>query len=390
MPLNLSPAFNGIPGIYVLGPARDGVHWKIGMASSLIDRLKSYAICFPRGFYIRMLVTLPPMEPGSAWMKPNIEQAVAVIERRIHRALDAEEKLFEQQEQEKKDGQRSHVDALDVYRMTEVHEQSEWFHGAFKDIKAVVARALLELGVGHRAKVHLNLASEKYGPAERGKESGRIPEGDTVKGVDASPLLLEHLLDSNEMAGVNAMFQLHQQSLDPKLQGLAIPDGPLEDRAYEVRAIKGKRVAADGTLEYKVAWKGYKREDWSWEPEAELENARQAIADWESHKAELRARAQQRKAARLERKQASQAARTLTRLPTVVTQRGTGYALKVGPIKRLPRQQGTPHRSQACQKGKLHGLPEHPCPHRCRRLRVLGGLVVERERHALRHILCAA
>ena len=274
MPLNLSPAFNGIPGIYVLGPSKNGVFWKVGMASSLIDRVKSYSICFPRGFYIRMLVTLPPMEPGGLWTKPNIEKAVAVIERRIHETLDEEERRFEQ----------SQPDAVDVYRMTEVHEQSEWFHGRFADIKAVIAQTLLQLGVGARAKIHLDLAGEKYGPVERGTETGLIPEGDTVEAVDASPYLLEHMLDSDEITGVNALLELREQALDPQLQGLAIPEGPIEEREYEVRLIKGKRITKDGTVEYKVSWKGYKQENDSWEPLVNLPHALDVIDDYEKKK----------------------------------------------------------------------------------------------------------
>ena len=286
MPLNLSPAFNGIPGIYVLGPSKNGVFWKVGMASSLIDRVKSYSICFPKGFYIRMLVTLPPMEPGSLWTKPNIDKAVAVIERRIHDTLDEEERRFEQSE----------AGAVDVYRMTEVHEQSEWFHGRFADIKAVIAQTLLQLGVGARAKIHLDLAGEKYGPVERGKETGRIPEGDTVEGVDASPYLLEHMLDPDEMAGVNALFELRDQPLAPELQGLSIPEGPIEDREYEVRLIKGKRIAKDGTVEYKVSWKGYKQENDTWEPLENLPHALDAIDDYGKKKKDKLARKLAKKA----------------------------------------------------------------------------------------------
>ena len=47
-----------------------------------------------------------------------------------------------------------------------------------------------------RLRHPLGLASAKYGPVERGKESGKLPEGDTVEGIDASPYLLEHMLDS--------------------------------------------------------------------------------------------------------------------------------------------------------------------------------------------------
>ena len=308
MPLNLSPAFNGIPGIYVIGPSKDGTYWKIGMATSLIDRLKSYSICFPRGFYIRMLVTLPPMQPGSLWSKPNIDKAVRIIESEIHGALDYEEACFRKQnpdpkekltetEQEVRDKLACRDNAFDVSRLIGVHKNSEWFRAKFADVKAIIAQTLLHLGVGERAKIHLNLASEKYGPVERGKETGKTPEGDTVEGVDASPYLLEHMLNSDELAGVNALFELHQQ-LAPALQGLAIPEGPPAEREFEVRLIKGKRIFR-GQLQYKVAWKGYRKENDTWEPVEHLLHARGAIDDYEAREADKRDMRESRRIGRL-------------------------------------------------------------------------------------------
>ena len=71
MPLNLGPAWGGIPGIYVIGPGKNGRYWKVGMATSLRDRLSDYAICFPKGFWIRMLISLPPQE--GEWRGRNIQ-----------------------------------------------------------------------------------------------------------------------------------------------------------------------------------------------------------------------------------------------------------------------------------------------------------------------------
>ena len=65
MPLNLSEAFTGVPGIYVIGkdnPPRKKSFWKVGLATSMRSRLQDYAICFPEGFYIKMLLTLPTVK----------------------------------------------------------------------------------------------------------------------------------------------------------------------------------------------------------------------------------------------------------------------------------------------------------------------------------------
>jgi len=279
MPLNLSPAFAGVPGIYVIGPSKTGKYWKIGMATGLRARLKDYAICFPKGYYIRMLVTLPP--PEADWRDRNISRAVRVIEQRIHSELDAEERRHESGEKQ----------ALDIYRLTEVHSQSEWFHGDFRDIKAVIVRTLLHLGLKEQVRIHLDLASAKYGPVERGRQASQIPAGDSLDAFDTSPLLLEHILESRERDAVRAMFDLAlQEPLDPALQGFRIPDTAADDRTYVVRAIKGRRVNDDGGVEYLVSWEDYGKEHDTWEPAEALGDAGQAIADWETREVDKRSR----------------------------------------------------------------------------------------------------
>jgi hypothetical protein len=102
MPVNLSEAFEGVPGIYVIGsknPPRDGrTFWKVGMGTSLRSRLGDYQICFPEGYWIKLLLTLPT--PQGRWRDDNIRRAVAIIERQIHNELD---------------------DTADVERLTIVH-----------------------------------------------------------------------------------------------------------------------------------------------------------------------------------------------------------------------------------------------------------------------------
>lgn len=265
------------------------------MATNLRKRLKSYAICFPKGYYIRMLVSLPP--PEGEWRDLNVSRAVRVIEQRIHTELDTEEDRYKANER----------DALDVYRLTEVHNQSEWFHGDFRDIKAIIVRTLLDLGLKELVRVHLNLASAKYGPVERGKEAAQIPEGDSPDAFETSPLLLEHILESRERDAVRAMFDLAlNRPLDPLLQEFQIPENPSEERTYIVQAIRDKRVAEDGSIEYKVSWEDYSKEYDTWEPAEALTDAQEAIADFKAREAEKRSRLQARRLAR-------QAATTLSR-----------------------------------------------------------------------------
>ena len=56
-----------------------------------------------------------------------------------------------------------------------------------------------------------------------------------------------------------------------------------EDSEYEIEKIIDKRLK-NGILEYKVKWLGYDDSHSSWEPLSNLENAKDAIKDYENER----------------------------------------------------------------------------------------------------------
>jgi hypothetical protein len=66
---------------------------------------------------------------------------------------------------------------------------------------------------------------------------------------------------------------------------LADPPPPLvinDHEEYEVEKILAKRVLSRGRIQYKVLWRGYPLHDATWEPISHLQNAADAIADFEA------------------------------------------------------------------------------------------------------------
>lgn len=268
MPLNLSAAFDLVPGIYVIGPrnTRKGRgFWKVGLASSIRDRLSDYQICFPEGFVIRLLLTLPT--PEGQWRQDNIRKAITLLERSIHTAL-------------KKHADVEHVDIT--------HKRSEWFRAAFPVVQAVIVDVVTELGLNEYARVHTDLANVRYGPNLDGQRPARIPEGDSDTGLDAAPDVSEFLpeLSGREKTAVEALMDLNRQvPLDPRLRATHIPLNPSEDREYTVNRIVDSRTASDGSVEYKVRWRGYGAEDDTWERrETLVENAAERVAEYEDRR----------------------------------------------------------------------------------------------------------
>jgi hypothetical protein len=246
MPLNLAPAFEGVPGIYVIGAhnPRDvkgrEVYWKVGMASSIKSRLNDYAICFPEGFWIRMLLTLPT--PQARW-RGAIDKVVTKIERTIHDELDRP--------------------GSGATRSTIVHRKGEWFKARFSDIYRAIARVLFRLGLQDRVKLHNDLADDKYGV-----DSGaiHIPKGELPR--------LEDVVPSAKPRPIT----------DPMLK--KIPKHPAEDREYAVERIVAKKGTAKSP-QYLVKWKGWPMSDNSWEPAAALKHAQVRIAQFEERSRQL-------------------------------------------------------------------------------------------------------
>ena len=167
MPLNLARSFEGVPGIYVIGAhnPRDvkgqEVYWKVGMASSVKARLNDFSICFPEGFWIRLLLTLPTAQ--GRW-RDVIDKAVTKIERAIHDELDEP--------------------GSGATRSTIVHRKGEWFKARFSDIYRAIARVLFRLGLQDRVKLHNDLADEKYG---LDSDAVHIPKGEISQLEDIAP-----------------------------------------------------------------------------------------------------------------------------------------------------------------------------------------------------------
>ena len=244
MPLNLHEAFGNVPGIYVIGAQnpRDvkgrEVYWKVGMASSLRDRLREYSICFPEGYWIRLLLTLPTPQ-GRNWRgRTVIDAAVRKIEREIHSELDAE--------------------GSGAIRSTAVHRKGEWFKGRISSIYHAIVRVLFRLGLQSRVRVHDDLDDVKYGT---GTGSVHIPEGDAPR--------LDDVVPSTEEA---------RPTTDPLLR--RIPKQPAQDREYEVQKILAKSGTGK-SAEYLVKWRGWPKEWNLWVPASELKYARRRIEEFE-------------------------------------------------------------------------------------------------------------
>ena len=143
--LDLHRGFD-LPGIYVIGAQnpRDvrgrEVWWKVGMSENVRERLRQHQVCFPQGYFIRLLLTLPP--PTDGWRDKVLTRAVKRLESDIHRGLSA---------------------APDVEHSTVVHSRGEWFRARFSSIYGVVETVLADAGLLRYVHVHDDLAGERYG-----------------------------------------------------------------------------------------------------------------------------------------------------------------------------------------------------------------------------------
>ena len=152
--LDLHRGFSGLGGIYVIGarnprdlPGRE-VFWKVGMSVNLRSRLGSHQICFPEGYYIRLLLTLPPQQRG--WTRQALGPALKKLEQLIHDALKRND---------------------DVVHSDAVHERGEWFKARFSTVYGVIEKVLREQGLLQHVRVHDDLADEKYGVGKSGDET---------------------------------------------------------------------------------------------------------------------------------------------------------------------------------------------------------------------------
>ena len=54
-------------------------------------------------------------------------------------------------------------------------------------------------------------------------------------------------------------------------------EGNASEAGYEVEKVLGQRVLHDGTVEYNLLWKGYGRDEATWEPESNCESCKDLI-----------------------------------------------------------------------------------------------------------------
>ena len=84
-------------------------------------------------------------------------------------------------------------------------------------------------------------------------------------------------------SGLHNVF--HVSVLKPHLGTMPLRRAPVfvadsDTAEFEVERVVGKRLRRNN-VEYLVAWKGYSHYDQTWEPAANLENAKEAINEFE-------------------------------------------------------------------------------------------------------------
>ena len=73
-----------------------------------------------------------------------------------------------------------------------------------------------------------------------------------------------------------------ETDVDVEPQKERLIDSESSEEEYEVeRIVDSRRIGKRGKLEYKVFWKGYSENDCSWEPLSQLQNAMDAVKDYE-------------------------------------------------------------------------------------------------------------
>ena len=156
MPLNLNSYFHTLPGIYIISATKSKqrpTDYKIGLSVDLKSRLHSYSICFPRGFYIHTIISLP--RPQGRWRDRNIDRAVRILEQTIFKTLTTG----------------------GIKRLKHAVMKTEWFHGTFKKIFDLVMEGVVRSGLNKHAVIHDNLSNVRYGtntdrsPAQAGRKN---------------------------------------------------------------------------------------------------------------------------------------------------------------------------------------------------------------------------
>jgi len=96
------------------------------------------------------------------------------------------------------------------------------------------------------------------------------------------------------------------------------------EEVYEVEAITDKRYDDDGTVLYRVKWKGYPDEESTWEPTAHLDSAKNLVKEYDDKIAKQKAAKKAEKAARKRRRTEQQQPRKRIKSEPGTQQYGAG------------------------------------------------------------------
>ena len=218
--------------------------YKIGLATDLKDRLSSYSICFPRGFYIHALITLP--RPQGHWRGLEISRALRSLESSIFDSLT--------------DG--------GVERLEQGKYRTEWFVGRFKQMFELMLAGVIKSGLSTYVSIHDNLADRAYGttldrsPARAGRKNPK-----RMKDVYPKRRLAE-------LEAAQSMIHLSREWNE------IIPTKQQDEASeYTVQKITAQREVG-GEMQYLVKWKGYNQKFNTWEPLSHLGNAGNRVEEF--------------------------------------------------------------------------------------------------------------
>ena len=238
MPQKLSSAYAYLPGLYVIAPEGTEGIYKIGLSTNLQRRLASYAICFPIGYRIAMIMSLPPINT-EGWDDTAEDDVVT----RALRTLEADV-----------------GEELQKYRITTHHKRQEWFRTSLARVREAFIRAAYDRGLAAHVRFHDDFRGALYGDAEAALQSRGGPD-DSATDALGGPNIEEELTAKER-----------KRYGEPLHTATAEAMGLRETRpeqVYVVERIVDERLE-DGELQYLVKWSGYGTAYNTWEPAAEL------------------------------------------------------------------------------------------------------------------------
>ena len=240
MPRKLSGAYAYLPGLYVISPEGTEGIYKIGLSTNLQRRLASYAICFPIGYRIAMIMSLPPIN-AEGWDDTAEDDVIT----RALRVLETD--IGEE---------------LQKYRITTHHKRQEWFRASLQRVRRAFIEAAYERGLAAHVRFHDDFRGALYGDAEAALKSRGGPDDSTTDAL-GGPNIREELT-TKELARYGE--PAHTETAEA--MGLRRTRG---EQVYVVERIVSERTEG-GERQYRVKWAGYGSQYNTWEPAAELES----------------------------------------------------------------------------------------------------------------------